>query len=166
MADVRPEAARVADRFTRLMRVFAKAKAQFMAAAEHDVEWSAQLALKCLANDGPMRAGALAEAIHSDPSTVSRQVAALVKDGLVERQADPLDGRASVLVLTDKAKEVIAAHDASRNERFNAMLADWSAADLATFATLLERFTADFEAQKPHWLPGRAGNPLQPAGRE
>ena len=46
---------------------------------------------------------ALAAAVHSDPSTVSRQVAALVRAGLIERQADPEDGRASVLVPTPVA---------------------------------------------------------------
>ena len=59
--------------------------------------------LKCLQTEGPLRAGALADCLQSDPSTVSRQVAALVKDGLLERRADPDDGRASLLVLTDAA---------------------------------------------------------------
>ena len=65
-----------------------------------------------------MRAGALAECMQSDPSTVSRQVAALVKDGLLERRADPADGRASLLVLTEKADAVLADHDRVRLEYF------------------------------------------------
>src|SRR4051794_25994187 len=40
---------------------------------------------------GPRRSGELAAELCADPSTVSRQVATLVKQGLVERQADPED---------------------------------------------------------------------------
>ena len=75
---------------------------------------------RCVHNEGPMRAGALAECLQSDPSTVSRQVAALVKDGLLERRADPADGRASLLVLTAKADAVLAEHDRIRLDYFAA----------------------------------------------
>jgi DNA-binding MarR family transcriptional regulator len=135
----------VADNFVALMRSFARAKARFMAAAEHDVEWSAQIILRQLANAGPMRASALAECLQSDPSTVSRQVATLVKEGLLERQADPEDGRASILALTPKADGVIAQHEQLRVQHFAGMLADWDERDLARFADLLRRFTQDFE---------------------
>ena len=47
-------------------------------------------------NDGPICASALAEMVQSDPSTISRQVAALVRDGLLKRRADPIDGRARI----------------------------------------------------------------------
>src|SRR5690349_22300310 len=49
---------------------------------------SAIVLLKNLVAMGPSRSSALAAAVHSDPSTISRQVAALVRDGLVERRAD------------------------------------------------------------------------------
>jgi DNA-binding MarR family transcriptional regulator len=135
----------VADNFVALMRSFARAKARFMAAAEHDVEWSAQIILRHLANEGPMRASALAECLQSDPSTVSRQVAALVKDGLIERQADPEDGRASILALTPNADVVIAKHEQLRIQHFAGMLSEWNDRDLGRFADLLRRFTHDFE---------------------
>jgi DNA-binding MarR family transcriptional regulator len=135
----------VADNFVALMRSFARAKARFMAAAEHDVEWSAQIILRQLANEGPMRASSLAECLQSDPSTVSRQVAALVKDGLVERQADPEDGRASILALTGKAGAVIAKHEELRVQHFAGMLSEWNDRDLRRFADLLRRFTHDFD---------------------
>jgi DNA-binding MarR family transcriptional regulator len=92
-----------------------------------------------------MRASALAECLQSDPSTVSRQVAALVKEGLVERRADPEDGRASILALTSKADIVIAKHERLRIQHFAGMLSEWSDRDLARFADLLRRFTHDFE---------------------
>src|ERR1700761_4402017 len=135
------------------MRSFIKVRTQLLAAAASDVEWSAHIVLKCLHSEGPLRSSALAELINSDPSTVSRQVAALVKDGLIERRADPADGRASLLVLTPAAGEVVRQHDASRDRRYAQMLADWSEHDLRAFASLLRRFTDDYNKIKNDWLP-------------
>jgi DNA-binding MarR family transcriptional regulator len=152
----RPDVAAVADQFVQLMRSFQKARARLLAHAEHDVEWSTHMLLKCLHNnDGPMRAGAIADCLNSDPSTVSRQVAALVKDGLLERQADPDDGRASLLALTPKADAVLAEHDRIRLDHFARMLAGWSDADLHRFAALLARFTADYETANREMINDR-----------
>jgi DNA-binding MarR family transcriptional regulator len=154
------------DNFITLMRAFNKARARMVAAAEHDVEWSAHVLLRCIANnDEPMRAGALAECLRSDPSTVSRQVAALVKDGYLERHADPDDGRASLLVVTERAKDLLVQHDQIRLEHFARVVGDWSDADLEAFAGMLERFTKAYEAATTDWIaeagttrPGRAGS--------
>ena len=144
-----------ADTFVRLMRAFVRARTRMLAAAQHDVEWSAHIMLKVLETEGPMRSSALADAIQSDPSTVSRQVAALVKDGLVERRADPVDGRASLLVLTDKAADVLTDHDDIRTQHFAHMLDGWSARDVHQFARLLERFTDTFEHASDTWITER-----------
>jgi DNA-binding MarR family transcriptional regulator len=141
----------VAESLVTLARTFSRARAQLLAAAAHDVEWSAQIALKCLATEGPMRASDLAEHTRADPSTVSRQVAALVREGLLERRADPEDGRASLLVLTKKAAGVIKSHDELRNKHFAALLDDWSVRDVRTFARLLRRFTDDFQRATREW---------------
>ena len=163
LAPVPVETARIAEQFTRLVRSFTRMRQQFLAEAKHDVERSAAVVLRCLANEGPLRASSVAEKVDSDPSTVSRQVAVLVRDGLVERRADPDDGRASLLVLTDKAGEVLAEHDELRNRHFALMLADWSEADRRTFAALLERFTDDYVRTKNDWIPARptTGTPAE-----
>jgi DNA-binding MarR family transcriptional regulator len=83
---------------------------------------------------------------------VSRQVAALVKDGLLERRADPEDGRASLLVLTEKADAVLRDHDEIRNQHFAQMLAEWNERDLRRFANLLRRFRHDFEAASDKYI--------------
>ena len=49
---------------------------------------------------GSLRVSALAERLHSDVSTVSRQVTTLVDLGFVTRGPDPDDGRAQALTLT------------------------------------------------------------------
>jgi DNA-binding MarR family transcriptional regulator len=145
----------VADTFVHLMRTFGRQRAQLMAAAKHDVEWSAQMLLKSLAHQGPIRASQLAECVHADPSTVSRQVAALVKQGLVERRADPEDGRACLLVLTDKADDALRLQDELRDKHFARMLSTWSEQDLHRFASLLTRFTDDLEVAGTAWITER-----------
>jgi DNA-binding MarR family transcriptional regulator len=154
----------VADTFVRLMRSFGRARAKMLAAAAHDVEWSSHILLRCLAHEGPMRASALAEMLQSDPSTVSRQVAALVKDGLLQRQADPADGRACILVLTEKADGVLADHELVRLEYFARLLDGWSAADVHRFAKLLDRFTTAHETTSATWLTERISNGTTYAG--
>lgn len=153
----------VAESLATLARTFSRARAKMLAAAVHDVEWSAQIALKCLATEGPMRASDLAEHTRADPSTVSRQVAALVREGLLERRADPEDGRASLLVLTDKATGVLKSHDELRNEHFAALLAGWSQRDVRSFARLLARFTEDFQRATREWSRDTNGPRQLPA---
>jgi DNA-binding MarR family transcriptional regulator len=149
------DVAAVADNFIALVRTFNKARARMLAAAAHDVEWSAHVLMKCLQTEGPMRASALADCVQSDPSTVSRQVANLVKDGFLERRADPDDGRASLLVLTPKADTVLADHDQLRLAYFARMLDGWSDADLRRFAHLLDRFTLAYEDANSTWMLDR-----------
>ena len=49
---------------------------------------------------GPKRVSELADCVHSDVSTVSRQATAIVSHGLAEKVTDPADGRAQVITLT------------------------------------------------------------------
>lgn len=144
-AGTRPSIEQVADSFTVLMQTFVKARSQMLAVGDSDVEWSAHILLRALRVEGPIRAGALAEAVRSDPSTVSRQVASLVKHGLLERRADPEDGRAALLVLTDRALEVLAAQDKLRLEHYAASLDTWTDDELDQFAAMLRRFSADYD---------------------
>jgi DNA-binding MarR family transcriptional regulator len=110
------------------------------------------MVLKALENDGPMRSSQVADLLQADPSTVSRQVSALVKDGLIVRRADPEDGRATLLVLTTKAGGVLKRHDQIRRQHFDQMLAGWNERDLRKFSALLQRFTEDFESASLDWL--------------
>ena len=146
------DAAAVADHFIRLNRCFARVKMRFLAAAQHNVEWSSHLLITTLAVEGPMRASALAEHLQADPSTVSRQVATLVKEGLVERRADQDDGRASVLAVTAKGAEVFRDHKRLRNEHYQHMLSGWTGEELQAFAGYLSRFTDRIEDFQPKWL--------------
>src|SRR3712207_1526003 len=93
----------LSEQMPRFMRLIHGIKAQH--AAEGGRDLAALVLLFPLQRLGPLRQSALAEAVHADPSTVSRHVALLVERGLVARVADESDGRASRLVLTDRSEE-------------------------------------------------------------
>src|SRR4051794_41928800 len=101
--------AALVDSFVTLMRNFAKAKARMVAAAEHDVEWTAHLLLRQIAaSGGPIRAAELAGTLHSDPPTVSRPGAALGKGGYPQGRAHPAGGRARPRGLPPRAADPLA----------------------------------------------------------
>lgn len=93
---------RIGHELIRLIRLIERGKVA--KAREDGVERAAYVLLARLVIEGPHRSNALAEAVHSDPSTVSRQIATLVRIGYVERRPDPADGRASLLILTARAR--------------------------------------------------------------
>jgi len=142
----------VADSIVGLLRAVRRGRARQLAATGDDVGSVTQLLLRTVAGDGPMRASALAIDVHSDLSTVSRQVAALVAGGLLERRADPVDGRACLLAVTDAGLATIAAHEQARAAFFARVLDGWDAEELSRFTGLLERFTVGFEATHAAWM--------------
>ncbi|GHB39609.1 MarR family transcriptional regulator [Streptomyces viridiviolaceus] len=91
---------------------------------------------------GGCRATDLAAHYALDKSTVSRQVAALERTGLVERRVDPDDHRVQVLHLTESGRRILAQVTESRRTAFRERLADWPAEDLTRFASYLERYNA------------------------
>lgn len=93
----------------------------------------------------PMRVSALAEAIHSDVSTVSRQVSMLVELGFVTRGPDPDDGRAQALTLTDEGRVLLHAIREGRDRWLQGLLANWAGDDVVSFSHHLRHFAADLE---------------------
>jgi len=131
---------------TRLMRLMKSIAQQ---SAKAGVDRSVYLVLDILSAEGPQRAGFLAEVLHADPSTVSRQVAELVRQGLVERRADPTDGRVSVLAITEAGVRLYQAIARRRNLSIAHALRAWPEEDQRRFAELFERFITDYAAQYP-----------------
>lgn len=95
---------------------------------------------------GSLRVSALAELLHSDVSTVSRQVSTLVDLGFVTRGPDPDDGRAQALTLTTEGEALLVAIRDSRDTWIRGLLADWDDADIATFSAHLRHFASNLEA--------------------
>lgn len=88
------------------------------------------------------RATDLAAHYMLDKSTVSRQIGALEKLGLVERHPDPADHRIQVLHPTEAGTRALTATQASRRVAYQERLAEWMADDLARFAEYLLRYNS------------------------
>lgn len=124
---------RLVDGAIDLTRLFAALKADQGTSARH--------LLHVVRRYGPMRQSALAEHVHTDPSTVSRHVAELVGDGLVERQADPEDGRANLLALTADGLDVVVTMREARDTRVAAALDGWTTEQIEALGEGIERLT-------------------------
>ncbi|MDO3650976.1 MarR family winged helix-turn-helix transcriptional regulator [Nocardia mangyaensis] len=147
MSEIEPSIDTIATQLVRLHRLRDRALAQVK--DRSGIDPAGFVVLFRLVCDGPMRSGALAEAVHSDASTVSRQVAQLVDRGLVVRTADPVDGRATVLEVTESGREVAARIRVRRQESVAIVTEQWSAEDRASFAALLTRFVTDYDRARP-----------------
>jgi DNA-binding MarR family transcriptional regulator len=67
-------------------------------------------------------------------------VASLEHEGLVERRPDPLDGRASLLLLSARGKRVSDRLSRARRAMFAEVLSEWPEDDVERFGHLLARF--------------------------
>ena len=111
--------------------------------------------LALLADSGPLRASDLVARIGLDKSTVSRQVANLVDLGLVDRSADPVDGRAQVLTPSAEGSARLTRIRDARRARWEEDLSDWPAEDVARLGELLSRLNGIGEAREAEEPPAR-----------
>ncbi|TWV31094.1 winged helix-turn-helix transcriptional regulator [Streptomyces misionensis] len=95
-----------------------------------------------LEESGGCRATDLAAHYALDKSTVSRQVAALERAGLIERRLDPEDHRVQVLQLTEAGQEILGQVTLRRRAAVRERLVDFPEEDLVRFAAYLERYNA------------------------
>lgn len=100
---------------------------------------SAYLLLSELAVRGPLSIAALAQTFQLDLSTASRQVAALEAKQLVERLADPADGRISILEITPRGRAAVQTTREARHALYAQLLEDWPEEERRAFGTYLAR---------------------------
>lgn len=129
----------------RFYRAMAKTKSYLSKTGPDGIERAAYAILFYLVNNGPQRTSALADALHSDISTVSRQSSTLVQHGLVERTADPEDGRATLLAPTGEGQRVFEENRKLRARWIASMLQEWPRGDRVAVASLLDRLNAEME---------------------
>jgi DNA-binding MarR family transcriptional regulator len=129
----------IEQQMTMLLRRVQRIHISTASGGEMDLDRSAYGILCRLADEGPQRLGLLASAFGLDPSTITRQVQALEKAGLVVRHADPDDRRASILDLTEEGKVTLAHTRAYRRERLEEVLDDWPDHDREELARLLTK---------------------------
>jgi DNA-binding MarR family transcriptional regulator len=110
------------------------------------------------------RATDLAAHYALDKSTVSRQVAALERAGLITRRQDTDDHRVQVLHLTDAGRHILAQVTESRRTAFHERLAGWPPGDLERFARYLVQYNAGPGHAPDADRPGSPPAPSRPTG--
>jgi len=110
-----------------------------------------------LINDGPMRMSDLADSVRTHPAALTRQVQALESEGFVERATDPLDGRASVVTVTDEGRIAHRRIEEANNELMVEQLDSWSVSELTELVEQLDRLVADLRAVPASRRPKAAG---------
>jgi DNA-binding MarR family transcriptional regulator len=112
---------------------------------------AAYLILRFLREAGPQNVSAVAARLNLDGSTVTRQVGALHRDGLVTRSADPDDGRGTVIAATADGLTQVETVSRARREMYDTVLRDWTAPERRQLAATLERLAGDMDT----YLKGR-----------
>lgn len=125
----------------------ARANSGEMAREVHpELEPAAYGLLVRLEETGQQRATDLAAYFGVGKATMSRQLRALEGLGLVTREPDPADGRASLVRLTGEGVARFRRVRDARRERYVRKLADWDRAEVAELARLLRHLNARAES--------------------
>ncbi|MDI9888395.1 MarR family transcriptional regulator [Streptomyces sp. HNM0645] len=124
----------------------ARASSGEMAREVHpELEPAAYGLLVRLEESGAQRATDLAGYFGVGKATMSRQLRALEELGLVTREPDPADGRASLVALTDEGLSRFRAVRTARRDRYVRKLAGWDRGEVAELARLLHQLNARSE---------------------
>lgn len=112
----------------------------FYGAGPDGIDMAIADALSVLVQNGPMRMGELAEALHITPATATRAVDCLVDQGLAERVKAVDDLRSILVSVTEEGEvrhEVISARIGTSLDQ---ILGEFSQEEQQQLADLLERF--------------------------
>ena len=105
----------------------------------------ATLLFKLSARGESHRVTDLAEMLGVDTPTVTRKVQQLERDGMVVRQSDPDDRRASRIGLTPAGRRTIERVRRARRAWLERLLEGWEDDDLSDLADLLSRFAENLD---------------------
>jgi DNA-binding MarR family transcriptional regulator len=130
----------ISDEMDRLKTRMERRRLAGLTIGGQDVDKAAYVILRLLVNGGDRRVSSVAHYFGFDVSTISRHVTWLEGEGLVERVADPDDGRAQLLRLTQAGAERYATVRAGKAAIVEEQLADWSKSDCSLFVQLLSRY--------------------------
>lgn len=96
-----------------------------------------------LVRNGQCRAADLAAHRALDASVVSRQLAHLENEGLIERSPDPEDRRVALLRATEDGVRELAERDREKARWLSHVLRNWDEEQLSTLSELLRAFSDD-----------------------
>jgi DNA-binding MarR family transcriptional regulator len=109
---------------------------------------TAAATLTTLERSGPCRLTALAAAEGVTQPAMTQLVGRLEAGGLVERCADPDDGRVVRVQLTDEGRDLVARRRAARAERLSGLLAALAPADQEALAAAMPAINALARARR------------------
>jgi DNA-binding MarR family transcriptional regulator len=138
-----------------LIRLVHETRQRTVPQTELRLEQPAYALLGWLHDHGDTRSRDLASYFHLDASTVSRQVDAVEREGLIVREPDPDDGRARYLRLTPQGERVLAADRANRRHVVRTLLRSWPPDDRARFASLLAQLNEGIQSRPADSVPAR-----------
>lgn len=95
-----------------------------------------------------LRTSEVSRVFGLDLSTVSRHVSELVARKLVERQEDPHDRRAHLLIATAQGHALVREISERQERVLDRALASWPVADQQELIRLLTQLTADLQGQE------------------
>lgn len=124
--------------FGRVRLVYKEAAAQI----HPDLQPVGYKILSSIVRLGETNASALAIALETDKSIVSRQLRTLEEAGLISIRVDPADARARVLAPTTEAVEKVGAARARQQERLRGLLASRPEDEVRVFAGILRLISA------------------------
>ncbi|MFC1404973.1 MULTISPECIES: MarR family winged helix-turn-helix transcriptional regulator [Streptacidiphilus] len=99
--------------------------------------------LSALARTGPRSAADLAPDAGLDRSVVTRRASQLEQAGLLRREPDPHDRRATLLVLTDEGRTAVGELRRRLAAAITESLTAWPPGEAETFARHLHRFVTE-----------------------
>ncbi|SFG63026.1 DNA-binding transcriptional regulator, MarR family [Halobacillus alkaliphilus] len=106
----------------------------------NNLDRSAYILLRQLATYGPAGVKTLAQDLHLDISTVSRQASVLVDKKYVEKIPNPDDRRSYYYQITSIGSLELEENKQRRYDRLSGILEDWSEEDKERFGLLLKKY--------------------------
>jgi DNA-binding MarR family transcriptional regulator len=103
------------------------------------VDRAGYLALRTLEGLGPSSVNALAQALHLDASTVTRQVTVLETAGFVGRHVDPGDRRSSTIALTAEGRRTMRGVEKERRSVIETLLRDWGHDEISDLGRIMTK---------------------------
>lgn len=107
---------------------------------KQELKRASYLILLLISKNGPMGVKSIAEKLHLDISTVSRQAAGLMEDELLEKKQSETDRRSYLYDINDKGHDVILHIRQGRKQRFAKMIDEWEDEEIEDFSHLLHKF--------------------------
>ncbi|MFE1591405.1 MarR family winged helix-turn-helix transcriptional regulator [Nocardia sp. NPDC058705] len=95
---------------------------------------------------GEVTVGGIAIEMGVTQPVASRTIAGCIADGLIRRAASQVDGRRTVVELTDAGEAERSRFAAEQREVFESITASWDLADRIRFAEYLIRYSHDASA--------------------